>query len=70
MFLHACVIHSVHGGLRPELLAEGSASDQTPHPDQTPPRPDTFPDQTPPPRDGYCIGRYASYWNAFFLALH
>ena len=23
----------------------------------------------PPPRDGYCCGRYASYWNAFlFLA--
>ena len=20
---------------------------------------------TPPPRDGYCIGRYVSYWNAF-----
>ena len=21
----------------------------------------------PPPADGYCSGRYASYWNAFFL---
>ena len=20
-----------------------------------------------PPRDGYCCGRYASYWNAFLL---
>ena len=22
-----------------------------------------------PPRDGYCCGRYASYWNAFLLVL-
>ena len=21
----------------------------------------------PPPEDGYCCGRYASYWNAFFI---
>ena len=25
--------------------------------------------QTPPPADGYCWGRYASYWNAFLLLL-
>ena len=25
------------------------------------------PGQTPPPRDGYCSGRYVSYWNAFLL---
>ena len=29
-------------------------------PGQTPPL-----GQTPPPADGYCSGRYASYWNAF-----
>ena len=23
---------------------------------------------TPPPADGYCCGRYASYWNAFLLS--
>ena len=23
----------------------------------------------PPPADGYCCGRYASYWNAFLLSL-
>ena len=23
----------------------------------------------PPPADGYCCGRYASYWNAFLLCL-
>ena len=22
------------------------------------------------PRDGYCCGRYASYWNAFLLTIH
>ena len=33
------------------------------HPGQTPPPP---PGQTPAPLvDGYCSGRYASYWNAF-----
>ena len=25
--------------------------------------------QTPPPADGYCCGRYASYWNAFLLLI-
>ena len=25
------------------------------------------PRQNPPPADGYCCGRYASYWNAFLL---
>ena len=23
-----------------------------------------------PPRDGYCCGRYASYWNAFLLSIN
>ena len=32
-------------------------------PKQTPPSRE----QTPPPADGYCCGRYASYWNAFFF---
>ena len=38
---------------------------QTP-PRQTPPR-QTPPRQTPPPRDDHCIGRDASYWNAFLF---
>ena len=43
---------------RNQLHPPGSG---TPPPDQVPPR-----DQvSPPPRDGYCCGRYASYWNAF-----
>ena len=49
---------------------------RTRHPpwEQTPPpgadRPDQAPpleQNPPPPRDGYCCGRYASYWNAFLL---
>ena len=27
-------------------------------------------DQSPPPQDGYCHGRYASYWNAFLPFMH
>ena len=41
----------------------------TPSPQQTPSRL-TAPGQTPsPPADGYCSGRYVSYWNAF-LCIH
>ena len=50
------VCHSVHRG-------EGVRVDTSPgshHPAVTP-RTDTY-----PPADGYCRGRYASYWNAFF----
>ena len=32
------------------------------HPPEQTPR-----DQTPPTADGYCCGRYASYWNAFLF---
>ena len=49
------------------------------HPDQAPPRSRHPPDQAPPqsrhppgpapPADGYCCGRYASYWNAFLFTL-
>ena len=31
---------------------------------------DTPPSTRPPGRDGYCCGRYASYWNAFLLFLY
>ena len=55
MFLHLSVSHSVHrgGGLPQCMLGY-----------HHPPRPGT-----PPPRsrDGYCCGRYASYWNALLL---
>ena len=51
--------------------------DQVPWDQVHPPGPDTTPrDQvhppgtqyTPPPGDGYCCGRYASYWNAFLYS--
>ena len=43
--------------------------------EQTPPRAGTPQEQTPPPpgsrhppADGYCCGRYTSYWNTFLLS--
>ena len=67
------VSHSIHrrGGL---LGVCPSACWDTPpgryHPGQTP-RTDTPCADTPrgrhPPADGYCCGRYASYWNTFLL---
>ena len=54
MFLNLSVSHSVHG----REGMSGRPPGQTPHP----------PGQTPPPQaDGYCSGRYASYWNVFLL---
>ena len=61
---------SVHAGI-PILFTGGSAQCRDRHPpEQAPPR-----DQAPAPRDrhptgridGYCCGRYASYWNAFLF---
>ena len=47
---------SVHAGIPPP-------------PEQTPPE-QTLPDQAPAPRaDGYCCGRYTSYWNAFLFRI-
>ena len=46
--------------------------EQTP-PEQIPPREQALPRSRhpppPPPADGYCCGRYASYWNAFLFDL-
>ena len=39
----------------------------TPQDQATPPRPAPPGTRHPPPADGYCCGRYASYWNAFLL---
>ena len=59
MFLHLSVSHSVHKGgvpARGSALVLGGAcsggSGPGGHMEET-------------PRDGYCCGRYASYWNAF-----
>ena len=63
---------SVHAGIPP-------GTRHTPPPQRRPPRADTPQEQTPPPgadppptgsRDGYCCGRYASYWNAFLFLLY
>ena len=56
-------------GTRHTPLGPGPPDQAPPPRGQVPPGPDTPPDQTPPPRsrDGYCCGRYASYWNAFLF---
>ena len=59
MFLHLCVCPqgggsaSVHAGYHPTSQ------------EQAPPRAGTLPGNRHPQADGYCCGRYASYWNAF-----
>ena len=53
IFSQARVKNSVQGGVYPSM--HGGRHPLPPG--QTPPR----------PADGYCSGRYASYWNAFLL---
>ena len=56
MFLRLSVSHSVHGG----VSAGQNPPGQTPlgrHPTG----------HTDSPADGYCCGRYASYWNVFLF---
>ena len=55
IFSEACVKNSVHSGGRGVQAHTGGGGSQ--HALR----------QTPPPADGYCCGRYASYWNAFLL---
>ena len=74
-----CVCHSVHRGGGVCLSASWDTTAQETPPEQTPPGADTpLPKQTPPgsrhppqeqtpSQDGYCCGRYASYWNAFLF---
>ena len=63
MFLHLSVCPrgggsaSVHAGIPTLPLPLGA----DPHGSRHPPGADT------PPADGYCCGRYASYWNAFLF---
>ena len=77
MLLHLSVSHSVHGrGVYPSMHW-ADTSWQTPPCGQTPRRPGLPLDRHPPradtsqaetpPAEGYCGGRYASYWNAFLL---
>ena len=57
MFFHPSVILFTGG----EYLGRYPPRTRYTPPDQVPPRPGT------PPEDGYCCGRYASYWNAFLF---
>ena len=78
MFLHLSVSHSVHGGvcLVPVgcLVPEGVCSGGVPAPGEGRSAPGGVPGPGGsawwrPPRDGYCCGRYASYWNAFLFTI-
>ena len=69
MFLQ---VLSVHGGgvcLSTTPLRSRHPSPGSRHPPRAdhPPGAGSRPEQGPPPADGYCCGRYASYWNAFLL---
>ena len=72
---------SMHAGIPPPPRSRhhtgaGIPQKQAPPREQTPPRAGTPREQTPPPpgsrhpppADGYCCGRYASYWNTFLLS--
>ena len=49
------------------FTGEGVWQTPPPPPGRHSPQVDTRPGRHPPPRDGYCSGRYVSYWNAFLL---
>ena len=82
MFSQACVKNSVHGGV---YTPRGSWADtpflgrhapwadiplDRHSPRQIPPRQTHTPRaDSPHPADGYCSGRYVSYWNVFLYLL-
>ena len=78
MFSQACVKNSVHrGGCLADTLRQADTARQV---DNSPPTPSPrayplYGRQTPtiplplPTADGYCSGRYASYWDVFLLLL-
>ena len=73
-YIFTPVRHSVHGGggLSQCMLGYHPPEPGTAPPDQAPPwdqAPSPGPSTTPRSRDGYCCGRYASYWNAFLLSI-
>ena len=82
MFLHVSVIlftggsPAPHPGGRLRCLARGG-SPGSPHPGGGSPGPHlawgVYPSmhwgKPLPPADGYCCGRYASYWNAFLFGI-
>ena len=59
---------SVHAGIPTPPQSRPPQGPGTPSPRAGTPGADTPRDQAPPPAaDGYCCGRYASYWNAFLF---
>ena len=76
MFLPVSVILSTGGGgVWKTPLPRQTPPGQTPLLGRCPTRADTplgrhpRADYPPPPADGYCSGRYASYWNAFLFSI-
>ena len=78
MFLHLSVSHSVHGGggvcypsmhsrWYPSVIAGGSALRGGVCSPGVPAPVGGACLETPLKADGYCCGRYASYWNAFLF---
>ena len=74
MFSQACVKNSVQGEGGSASVHAGIHLSSRLHPRQTSPSwADTPPGRRPPtgqtsPANGYCSGRYASYWNAFLFS--
>ena len=61
IFSEASVSHSFHGGVSKHALGQTPPSWADTPGSQPPGR------HPPPSSGGHCCGRYASYWNAFFL---
>ena len=55
------------GQTPPGRTPAGQTPPQSDTPQADTPQADTPPSGQKPPQDGYCSGRYASHWNAFFL---
>ena len=69
MFLQVCVFPQV-GGWYPSMPCNRSPRGAVPAPGVPAPGGrggGSGGGGDPPPADGYCCGRYASYWNAFLL---
>ena len=49
------------------LLEQAPPGAGTTPQEQAPPPGSRLPEQAPTPADGYCCGRYASFWNTFLL---
>ena len=57
----------LHAGIHPPGTKSRHPLDQKETPPPTKSRHPVGPKADTPPQDGYCCGRYASYWNALLL---